>query len=237
MIKNYETFLKEGRFNPFKKRPANDAVPMLVPGEHSEVDPYGEEEWDENDFSFGYYLRKARFDHNVESVEFCHKNMISLNGIENCANLKRLTLSYNELANLNGIENCVNLEYLNLNNNKLTNFDLLNGLIMLKKLEIEFQTGEEPVTNVNFVRNLINLNALHCKGNMITNLDVIKDLRDLKVLYCCPNNFSEEYAKELKEYCDQNGIANDLKACLNPTGTNNTGKYFKGDYNRRGGWK
>lgn len=223
MIKNYESFLKEGRFNPFKKRPIdpedlhhppNDETPMLVPGEHAVVDPYGEEEWDENDFSFGYNFRKCNATNDVESLDFAYKNIETLNGIENCVNLKRLVLTNNNLTSLNGIENCVNLTYLNVSNNKLTNFDQLNDLIMLNNLVIDSQRGDEPITDVDFVRNLINLEILVCKGNMITNLDVIKDLPDLKILHCCPNDFSEEYAKELKDYCEQNGINNDLRNCL-----------------------
>jgi hypothetical protein len=256
MIKNYESFLKEGRFNPFRRRrqeepeedvplrfddpedrhhPPNDAVPMFVPGEHAAVDPYGEEEWDENDFSFRYSYRKKYGVAASPVVELNHRNIVSLNGVEDHTDMIKLNLSNNELINLNNLENCVYLKELNLSYNKLTNFDQLNNLIMLTRLEIDSQGAEEPITNVDFVRNLINLNLLSCKGNMITNLDVIKDLPDLKYLYCCPNNFPEEYVKELKTYCDQNGIHNDLKNCMTRGGGYKGGGMRKGGYYKGGG--
>jgi Leucine-rich repeat (LRR) protein len=45
--------------------------------------------------------------------------LTSLEGIENCIQLKRLDCSNNELTSLEGIENCVKLEWLYCFNNQL----------------------------------------------------------------------------------------------------------------------
>jgi Leucine-rich repeat (LRR) protein len=57
--------------------------------------------------------------------------LTSLEGIENCINLKELHCWNNQLTSLKGIDKCINLEYLYCNKNQLTS---LNGIENLSKL-------------------------------------------------------------------------------------------------------
>jgi len=108
MIKKYNQYLKEELVfrNPFKKKVKNYSE--IDP---NDVDPYGEEDWD---------------DDLTPILKIAKKQGIPYDQI------LRLDCSSKDLKNLEGIEKLVNLRYLNCANNNLTNIDNVRGLFNLK---------------------------------------------------------------------------------------------------------
>jgi len=161
MIKKYNQYIKENN----------------IVYSSDEIDPYGEEDWD--DVKLTPVLRLAKkqdkpYDQ-ITTLDCHDKDLTNLDGIENLINLRWLTCSKNNLINLKGIENLINLKALFCSNSNLTT---LEG-----------------------IENLINLRTLVCSDNNLTTLEGIENLISLQELHCWNNNFSEEYKQYLKKYC------------------------------------
>jgi Leucine-rich repeat (LRR) protein len=163
MVKKYNQYLKEN----------ND---------YSDIDPYGEEIWDEEELnpilSIAKKLGKP-YDQ-ITSLDCSNINLDSLEGIENLINLENLHCPFNNLTNLDEIENLINLKVLS--------------------------CWENSLTSLNGVEKLINLKTLNCSYNNLTNLNGIENLINLKHLFCHNNNFSNEYKKYLINYCKKKNI-------------------------------
>ena len=94
MIKKYTQYIKENK--------------------HFEVNPYGEDDWDEDNLSpILQIARKTGKPYDQIDVLNCsYKQLTSLEGIENLINLRKLYCQNNQLTSLDGIENLINLEIL-----------------------------------------------------------------------------------------------------------------------------
>ncbi len=161
MIKKYNQYLKENN----------------IVYNQDEIDPYGEEDWDEVELTPVLRIAKKQgkpYDQ-ITTLDCSNKGLTSLEGIENLINFKELFCSDNNLTSLEGIENLSNLQVLFCSYNNLTN---------LKEIE-----------------KLINLEGLYCHNNNLISLKEIENLTKLGTLYCYENNFSEEYKQYLKKYC------------------------------------
>jgi len=166
MIKKYNQYIKENN----------------IVYSSDEIDPYGEEDWDEVELT--PVLRIAKKHKNsykqLTYLRCRNKGLITLEGIENLVNLELLYCSDNHLTNLKGIENLVNLRFLDCSYNNLTS---------LKGIE-----------------NLVNLIELICFDNNLTSLEGIESLINLQILYCFDNNFSDDYTQYLIDYCTKKKI-------------------------------
>jgi hypothetical protein len=179
MIKNYKDYLREeidwkNLFRRDKKQ--------HLPYEYSDIDPYHEEIWDEEELTPVLNIVKKQgipYDQ-VTFLSISSRNLDSLEGIENLINLKHLSCWNNNLTNLKGIENLIQLKYINYDSNNLTN---LNG-----------------------IENLIEMETLLCSRNNLTNLNGIEKLTNLRILWCSRNNFSNEYKEYLINYCQKKKI-------------------------------
>ncbi len=102
MIKKYNQYIKESKY--------------------FDIDPYGEEDWDDDDFSpILQIARKTRKPYDQIFVLYCfHKQLNSLEGIEKLINLRHLYFDKNELTSLEGIENLTKLELIYCQNNQFT---------------------------------------------------------------------------------------------------------------------
>ncbi len=166
MIKKYNQYIKENN----------------IIYDQNEIDPYGEEIWDDDDLApiLKIAKRKGRPYDRITYLD-CHDiGLTSLEGIENLVNLHILNCWHNNLTNLNGIENLIDLKSLDCSYNDLTS---------LKEIE-----------------NLINLEDLYCFNNNLTSLEGLENLTNLKDLWCSNNNFSNEYKQHLIEYCKNKKI-------------------------------
>jgi Leucine-rich repeat (LRR) protein len=148
----------------------------------SDLDPYGEEDWDDENLSpILFEIKKQGLPYEqIIELDISYKNLTNLEGIENLSNLQILYCDYNQLTSLEGIENLINLQILYCDYNQLTS---LEG-----------------------IENLSNLETLSCRNNRLTNLEGIENLINLKILYCYNNNFSNEYKEYLRNYCKNKRI-------------------------------
>jgi Leucine-rich repeat (LRR) protein len=95
--------------------------------ENMDIDPFGEEDWDEvePDGTFLTWLKRKYPDKNswdkIKQVNCSNNNLTSLEGIENLRNLEVLNCSNNNLTSLEGIENLSNLKHLYCFNNNFSN--------------------------------------------------------------------------------------------------------------------
>ena len=186
MIKRYNQYLKENL-------------------DYSDIDPYGEEIWDEEELSPILYIAKQQGIpyEQITTLDCSCRNLDSLEGIQNLIHLKRLWCNNNNnLTSLNGIENLINLKKLFCDNNNLTSLNGIENLINMKLL----YCGGNNLTSLNEIENLINLKELYCFRNNLTNLNGIEYLMNLIYLDCSNNNFSTEYRKYLIDYCKKKKI-------------------------------
>ena len=163
MIKKYKQYLKENI-------------------DYSDIDPYGEEIWDEEELNPILIIAKRQYKpyDQIIGLDCCSINLDNLEGIENFINLKRLFCYDNNLTSLAGIENLINLEQLS--------------------------CGYNDLSNLEGIENLVNLKKLDCSDNNLTNLNGIEKLINLEYLLCYNNNFSYDYIKYIKEYCKNKKI-------------------------------
>jgi len=116
MIKKYAKYLKETIY--------------------SDIDPYGEEEWNDDELSPILQIAKRTGNpyREITVLNCSDEGLTSLDGIEKLINLKYLNCSDNQLTNLYGIEKVPFLRLLVCSNNRLTNLDGLENLIIIKNL-------------------------------------------------------------------------------------------------------
>lgn len=157
MIKNYNQYVKEQLSN-------------------LEVDPYGEEEWEDENYPPLLQIVRLQkpitpFDQ-VTIFSCSFSQLTSLEGVEKLVNLQKFDCGNNQLTSLKGIENLVNLQKLYCSNNQLTS---LEG-----------------------VEKLVNLEWLYCRNNRLTSLGEIENLVNLHGLVCSGNQFNKKYKKYLK---------------------------------------
>ena len=92
---------------------------------------------------------------NVEKLfmEFC--GLTTLNGIENCGQLRELDITGNNIVSLIGIEKCPMLQILDISKNKINNIDSIKQLYYLEtvKYSIDYIVYE--------IRNILNM--LNCE--------------------------------------------------------------------------
>lgn len=160
MIKKYNTYIREN-INP--------------------VDPYGEENWDEESAFLNYIRNNYAMDlDKIAYIDCEQKELENLDGIKKLTNLKMLFCNNNNLININEVQFCRELEVLECDGNEIIDLD--------------------------FIEELRDLVVLRCENNNLQNIDVIKNLKKLKEIVFHTNNFTEEYEKQLKEYCLNNNI-------------------------------
>ena len=117
MIKKYNQYIKEEL-------------------DHLEIDPYGEEDWDDDNLTPILQISKKQGKpyNQITYLNCSHQNLTNLDGIENLINLKELNCSNNQLTNLDGIENLINLKILYCSFNQLINLNGKENLINLTRL-------------------------------------------------------------------------------------------------------
>jgi len=202
MVKKYKQYINEelNFRNPFKKRIINYSEI-----DSNEIDPYGEEIWDDDELT--PILRIAKRQglpyEQITELDCSNKGLTSLDGIENLINLRWLTCSVNNLTSLKGIENLKNLILLNCHNDNLTS---LKGIENLTELKYLFCSSNH-LTSLEGIENLRKLQRLYCwRNNYLTSLEGIENLTKLEYLYCPFNNFSDDYKQYLIEYCKKKKI-------------------------------
>lgn len=130
------------------------------------------------------------------------KKVLHLDGIENCINLKYLSMSNQRILNLSPLKNLNNLNYLqldqnriitdvnplsnltkllylNLDSNDINDISSLSELTQLKYLNIMFN----PVDDISVVERMNNLEELYISNSPIGNINAIKNHTQLQILW------------------------------------------------------
>jgi len=103
----------------------------------------------------------------------------SLNGLENCMNLKRLYLQYHLFSDISPLANLTNLIELNLSfNQNICDISPLVELIQLKYLYL----NENGITDISPLANMTQLIVLELYSNPIENINAVESMTDLEVL-------------------------------------------------------
>jgi len=148
MIKKYNQYIKENN----------------IVYSSDEIDPYGEEDWDDEDLTpILRIAKKTGLLYDQMTVLDCsNKNLTNLEGIENLINLEYLDCDSNHLTTLEGIENCKKLTHLYCNDNNLTSLEGIENLVNLKVLWCKFN---------NFSNEYEQYLKEYCKNNNISLFD------------------------------------------------------------------
>ncbi|WP_147411001.1 leucine-rich repeat domain-containing protein [endosymbiont GvMRE of Glomus versiforme] len=173
----------------------------------------------------------------LEKIEISNQQKLIQLQINNCPNLKELTVSCSHKLTNPDLTELTNLEKLYLCDNSLTNLDLTNN----KKLK-ELNISGNQLTNLNFnhlkdlealnindnnltnlsIESCVNLKKLDCWSNQLTKLNLSNNLK-LEDLRISDNNFSEQDLSFLSHLVNLKslGLGNDQFA-----------KFDQGIYNR-----
>jgi Leucine-rich repeat (LRR) protein len=138
----------------------------------------------------------------ITKLEIPGVHITNLKGIENCTNLKELSVGYNAIKDISQLSNLKELTSLNLQRNEIENFEPLRNLVNLEVLNIdenrkvknieplknlsslrELDTRLRTESDVETVSNLVNLETLSISGTEIHNIDSISRLKKLKNLH------------------------------------------------------
>jgi Leucine-rich repeat (LRR) protein len=128
------------------------------------------------------------------------RDISNLAGIENCINLKELTINYtkvsdiscikilkkltklelsaNNISDISVLENLKELQYLKIYEKELSNINSIAHLKKLKELSITFV----GIADIDSLSNLLRLNTLHLSGNNIRDITPLSNLSNLKEL-------------------------------------------------------
>jgi internalin A len=116
----------------------------------------------------------------VDSYIISKEDVISLNGIEKCINLKYLNMGLERISDLSPLVNLINLEYLNLTQNRIIqNIQPLAGLVNLKFLNLD----SNDITDFSPLQNLKNLTYLNVMFNPFSDFSILTELTKLEELW------------------------------------------------------
>lgn len=108
---------------------------------------------------------------------------LAINGLVKLpSNIERsvqiINVSFNKLRSLNGLENCVNLKFLNLTGNSITS---VHGIGLLQNLK-ELLLAYNQLSQIKEMGTLKNLSILDLSYNKIIDYDKISPLQQIKKL-------------------------------------------------------
>eukprot|EP01062_Namystynia_karyoxenos_P016562 TRINITY_DN16052_c0_g1_i2.p1 TRINITY_DN16052_c0_g1~~TRINITY_DN16052_c0_g1_i2.p1 ORF type:complete len:1450 (+),score=618.42 TRINITY_DN16052_c0_g1_i2:74-4351(+) len=123
----------------------------------------------------------------VTDVSLEHMALRSIQGLEQCTNLRRLSMLDNEVTRIEGLRHCARLEELGLENNSLVKIEGLSHLRCLRRLEL----GKNKISRIDGLANLPNLCQLSLEDNDIASLKGLEHCAALMELYIANNRIAE----------------------------------------------
>jgi hypothetical protein len=117
----------------------------------------------------------------LSNYNFPLKNkIVSIKGMENCANLRYLALGLQSIGDLAPLSNLIKLTFLNLNQNyTIEDISPLYSLVELKTLILY----SNPIKDISALRNLTNLTYLDIMDTPIIDISSLTNLINLQILY------------------------------------------------------
>ncbi len=114
-------------------------------------------------------------------------DITDLEGIQYCANVKKLKLSFNSLTDIGPLESMSGLTDLNLNFNYVTDISPIRGLTNLLKLGL----SQNKIKDVQPLLWLPNLRELDLEDCGVTDITGFEKLTNLKILYLGGNDITD----------------------------------------------
>ncbi len=140
---------------------------------------------------------QIRFKLNKQLGELVESDFASIDTLE----AGRLLIANNKIISINGIENCYNLKYLYLSTQSVTNISQLSNLTKLEKLELD---QNHTITNIESLVNLTQLKHLNISSNNIRDINSLSKLTNLEYINILFNPISDISVvtnfKHLKEF-------------------------------------
>lgn len=180
---------------------------------------------------------------NLKTLNLSNTKVYDLKPLENLKNLESLMLSHTLIQSLFPLSKCKKLEMLDLNNTRINNLKPIATLKNLKYLHIQ----EMPIEDISVLTKFKNLSVLDFQALRITNdvstiekiIDNNPDLSALrfdKNLLGIPDGFEsnlkglKKYFEQLKEYTEQEKVAENLSLKVIVLGNTRAGKSQLIDY-------
>lgn len=121
------------------------------------------------------------------SIDLNHDDIISLEGLQYCTNLKKINLSHNHVESIEQLKSLSKLEEINLYNNEVTDISALSNLVNLKKIDL----AENNIKDVTPMKSLENLQELDLYDNEIQSIGALGNLKNLTFLDVSKNRIED----------------------------------------------
>jgi len=115
------------------------------------------------------------------------KRISSIDGIEYCINLRRLSLYDNAIVDLTPLGGLINLEWLDIGGNLVSDMTALTGLTNLNYLDASYNT----IADLSPLANLTSLVELNLSGNNIVDVSWLNGLTNVEELYLAENSITD----------------------------------------------
>ena len=146
-------------------------------------------EIDINLIKTGLFLPMSGFDNfceffsNLEVVEIENCKLLTMKAVNQCKNLKRLSLAGNFIVDIEDLGLCEQLEDLNLSNNFIQTVFGKNFGLKLKNLELSYN----QITTILDFSHLDMLNHLGIESNFISTIGILSEMQSIIELYLSNN--------------------------------------------------
>lgn len=122
----------------------------------------------------------AYFPNLAELYLFDQKNLENLNGIENCVNLKALTIDGCSFSDVSAISKVSSLEYVEINDTPITD---ASAVFSLPNLTGFFSTGGTYISDISALKGNTTLTGFRLNSPELKDISVLKDIDSLRLLW------------------------------------------------------
>lgn len=144
--------------------------------------------------SYNYYYNIHCMQHltnihllkHLEELDIRRNDISSLDGIQECINLKNLLLSSNNIIDMTPISNLKHLKHLNIADNPINTLDAITFL------NLEYLMFNDTIHDLTPIKNMTNLKKLSCHhAQNITSLDALRNLVNLEEIYMSHGQYDD----------------------------------------------
>jgi len=123
----------------------------------------------------------------IQELRADSMGIVDLTGLEQCVNIRILSLEHNQISDIGAIADLDKLENLNLSKNQISDIDALAGLTSLWSLYLK----ENQISSIEALSGLTNLQYLLCSDNPFGDLDPLAGLTKMIYLELVGNQVSD----------------------------------------------
>lgn len=115
----------------------------------------------------------------LKTLDTDNKSIKSLEGLQYCINLERISISKGEISDISELSNLVKLEDIYMPYNKITDISPLKNLVSVKTLFLQ----SNDITDISSISGMKSLETLALGNNNFKDISVIKNLTSIKNLF------------------------------------------------------